>query len=66
MKSNDKTKSQIIKTAKCCFNCLYFNNSIDSLKGYCYLNPDNIIDVYPYEYCNLFKYINIKKHLNYE
>lgn len=53
---------QIIKPAKCCYNCLYFNNSIDSLKGYCTLmtEDNNIIDVYPYEYCNLFKLIKKK------
>lgn len=52
--------NQLIKPAKCCYNCVFFNNSINSLKGICNANEDNYIEVYPFEYCKLFKMIKNK------
>lgn len=51
----------IIKPAKCCYNCKFFFKSIDSSIGACIINPDMMINTYPFEYCKLFKPIYNKK-----
>lgn len=65
---NNDLNKQIIKPAKCCYNCIFFNNSIDYLQGSCQANINNDqqsdVYVYPYEYCKLFKMIKHKKNFN--
>lgn len=64
----DDLFQQNIKPAKCCYNCIFFNNSIDYLQGTCQANvnndPESIVYVYPFEYCKLFKLIKHKKNFN--
>lgn len=55
--STSKKQEQKIKASKCCYNCFYCNY-VGGEEGNCIVNPEMPVDIYIFETCNLFKFLN--------